>query len=179
MTAALAQFSTSGNSQASYPTTPFQILYTAPNTGTLVPVDGGYEALNSNNFVVSAGTYFSVPLWNADDSPPIVGVWPATHHQAISYFFDPSQVGGRDFAITIDGHRTPIGPPYLAGPITTGPLQDGGGTHIITLGAFVRPLPVGSHTISIGGGVFGSDIPETYPFAFLEQDITYTVTVRR
>ena len=178
MTAAMAQFSTSGNSGAYYPPTPFQILYAAPNTGTLVSVDGGYEALNSNNFVASTGTYFFVPLWNADDSPPIVGVWPMTHQEAIPYFFAPSQVGGRDFAITIDGHATPIGPAYLAGPITTAPLQDGGGTHIITLGAFVHPLPAGSHTISISGGVFGSDIPETYSFAFLEQDITYTVTVR-
>ena len=95
-----------------------------------------------------------------------------------SYFFDPSQVGGRDFAITIDGHPTPIGPSYLAGPITTAPLQDGGGTHIITLGAFVHPLAPGSHTIAISGGVFGSEIPQAYPFSFLEQDITYTVTVR-
>ena len=110
--------------------------------------------------------------------PPVVGAWPSTHHEAIPYFFAPSQVGGEDFAIIIDGHRTPIGPPYLAGPITTSPLQDGGGTHIITLGAFVHPLTPGSHTVTITGGVFGTEVGKTYPFDFLEQDITYTVAVR-
>lgn len=127
---------------------------------------------------MSPGTFFFVPLWNATDSPPVVGAWPSTHHEAIPYFFAPSQVGGEDFAIIIDGHRTPIGPPYLAGPITTSPLQDGGGTHIITLGAFVHPLTPGSHTVTITGGVFGTEVGKTYPFDFLEQDITYTVAVR-
>lgn len=36
MTAALAQFSTSGNNPAYAPATPFQILATAPGTGTLI-----------------------------------------------------------------------------------------------------------------------------------------------
>ena len=41
MTAALAQFSTSGNNPAYAPATPFQILATAPGTTTAIPVDGG------------------------------------------------------------------------------------------------------------------------------------------
>jgi hypothetical protein len=162
MTAALAQFTTSQNNQAYYPTTPFQTLYVDQSTANTVPVDGGFKSFGSNHFLVPADKYFFIPVFNADDSPPIVGVWPATHQNAISYFLDPSQVGGKDFAITIDGHRTLIGPSYLAGSVTAKPLQDGGGTHIITLGAFVHPLTPGSHTVSISGGVFGSKIQETY-----------------
>ena len=179
MTGASALFTTSNNNPSYYPDTPFQVLHTDLSTVQAEPVDGGLKYTGSNSFTVRTGTHFFVPLWNADDSPPIVGVWPTTHQDAISYFFDPSQVGGKDFAITIDGQRTAIGSAYLSGPVTTPPLLDGGGTHFITLGAFVPPLKPGSHTISISGGVFGQDISVTYaPYSFEEEDFRYNVTVR-
>lgn len=179
ITSATALFTTSGNQPAYYPATPFQILYADPATTQVVAVGDGFLATASNRFTVRPGTEFFVPVWNADDSPPIVGTWPQTHHEAIPYFFAPSQVGGKDFAITIDGRRTALGPAYLAGPVTTPPLLDGGGTHFITLGAFLTPLPPGTHTVSLAGGVFGSEVESTYSFAFLQQDLTYTVRVGR
>jgi hypothetical protein len=179
MTSELALFTTSGNEAAYYPKTPFQILYADAATSQVVPVGDGFLALGSNSFAVRPGTAFFVPLWNADDSPPIVGTWPENHSDAIAYFFDPTQVGGKGFAITIDGRTTPIGAAYLAGPVTTPPLLDGGGTHIITLGAFLTPLPSGTHTVSISGGVFGSEIAKAYPFSFIEEDISYTVSVEK
>src|SRR5205085_9675993 len=131
-------------------------------------------------FTVRAGTGFFVPLWNADDSTPVVGSWPATHAEAIPYFFDSSQVGARDFTISVDGSNTRIGSQYLAGPVATPPLLDASpdgvaGTHMITLGAFLTPLGRGTHTIEISGGVFGSLIADTYGVSFVEEHIRYIV----
>jgi hypothetical protein len=182
MTGALALFTTSGNDLKYYPDTPFQILYAG--TGESLPVDGGYDFVGSHTpFTVRPGTGFFVPLWNADDSTPIVGSWPATHADAIPYFFDPSQLGAAGFTISVDGRATPIGNEYLAGPVTTPPLLDiapGGvaGTHIITLGAFLTPLSVGTHTVDISGGLFGSLITETYGVSFFEEHIRYIVNVQ-
>ena len=55
-----ALFTTSGNQASYYPKTPFQVLYVNPG----------------NSFTVRRGTMFYVPLWNADDSPPVVGKFP-------------------------------------------------------------------------------------------------------
>ena len=168
MTAAMALFSTSGNNAAYYPASPFQILYVKP--------------VGPSSFLVRPGTYFFVPIWNADDSQPIVGEWPTTHSETIPYFFDPSQVGGRDFAIAVDGQTTAIGSGYLAGPVITPTLLDCAppdiacGNHIVTLGAFLHPLAPGTHTVRIQGGVFGAQVLATYGQSFTE-DITYDVTV--
>ena len=61
-----------------------------------------------------------------------------------------------------------MGTGHLAGPVTTPPLPDGGGIHIITLSVFLSPMPPGTHTITIRGGLFGDAIAATYPFAFLK-----------
>ena len=50
--------------------------------------------------------------------------------------------------IIVDGKSTSIGPDYTAGPVLTAPLLDGGGTHFISIGAFLTPLSVGKHTVS-------------------------------
>jgi hypothetical protein len=55
----------------------------------------------------------------------------------------------------------PLGAAYLAGPVTTAPLPDGGGTHILTVGAFLSPLSPGQYTVSISGGAFGAGISTT------------------
>lgn len=178
MAKALALFSTSGNDPARYPSTPLQVLYYDPHT--LVPsTDGcGSVSTGTNVFVVKSGTTFFVPVENVDDSPPVLGTFPTTRSQAGPYFFDPSQVGGRDFVITVDGVATPLGASYLAGPVTTAPLLDGGGSHMITLGAFLGPMSPGTHTVSISGGLFGALIQSVYsPTCFFREAFTYTVKV--
>jgi len=197
MTGLLALFTTSGNNQDFYPATPFQILYVDPSLteGRFVrenlqtPCDPATEtgcglffteqpdSPFSNSFTVPAGTRFFVPVDNADDSPPIVGTFPTTNDGAKTYIFDPRQVGGKDFAVIIDGVSTPLGPAYVAGPVTTLPLLDGGGTHMITIGAFLNPMTPGQHTVRITGGYYGQGIRDTYGIGFIALDFTYQVTV--
>ena len=69
--------------------------------------------------------------------------------------FDSAQIGAQALEITVDGQTTPIGSAYLAGPVTTAPLLDGGGTDFIEPGAFLHPLTPGTHTVFISGGLFG------------------------
>src|SRR5262245_24964714 len=121
---------------------------------------------------------FYLPLQSVDDSPPVLGTFPTTSAQAQAYFFGPSQYGGHDFVAVVDGVSTPIGPAYLAGPVTTPPLLDGGGTHILTLGAFVQPLSPGTHTVRISGELSGAALAPTYGITFLRDDFTYTIHVR-
>ena len=195
MTGLLALFTTSGNDPAYYPDTPFQILYVDPQLsepfrfvardlttpcdspeppcGLLATQSGPY----SNTFNVPPGTKFFVPVDNADDSPLVVGTFPVNNREARNYIFDPEQVGGEDFAITIDGVSTQLGPRYVAGPVTTPPLLDGGGTHIVTIGAFLAPMKPGQHTVRITGGYFGQAITDTYGIGFIALDFTYRVTV--
>jgi len=174
----LALFTTSGNDPSRYPNTPFQILYFDPGTLTYDSSGGGLAYRGTNAFTVESGTPYFVPLHNADDSPPVLGVFPRSQAGAKRYFFDPSQLGGRGYEIIVDGVSTPIGPRYVAGPVKTPPLLDGGGTHMITLGAFLRPLPPGTHTITIRGGLYGDLLPPTYDITYLTSDFTYQVTVR-
>jgi hypothetical protein len=158
-----ALFTTSGNQTSYYPDTPFQILYLNP----------------INSFTVRAGTMLYVPLWNAHDSPPVVGVFPTTPSEAKAYWFDPAQVGAKGFSVTIDGTKvTDLGPEYVAGPVTTAPLLDGGGNYYSTIGAFLNPPTPGSHTVRIQGGVFGDEIEATYGIPSFSEDTTYTVTVK-
>lgn len=179
MAKAMALFTTSGNNPAYYPNTPFQVLFLDFSTATYDFSNGGFLTKGGNSFNVPPGTPFYVPLWNADDSPPVAGVFPVEAQGAVPYFFDPNQIGGRDFEIIVDGKSTPVGPGFLAGPVTTDePLLDGGGTHIITLGVFLSPMSVGTHTVTIRGGLYGDLVVETYPdFKFFAQDITYIVRV--
>jgi len=61
--------------------------------------------------------------------------------------------------------------------VTTPPLPDGGGTHMITLGAFLAPMSPGKHTIRIGRGLYGDLLSTTYDFNRLTSDFSYPVTV--
>jgi hypothetical protein len=177
MTGALAVFTASGNTTA-YPDTPFQILYVRPGEGQfeLLP-DGGARASGSSTFVVQPGTKFFVPMSNVDDSPPFPAPFPENREEAIPYFFGDAQYGASGWEISVDGVRTPIGSGYLAGPVTTPPLPDGGGTHMITLGVFLHPLSPGTHTVTISGGLFGDAELPTYGIAYLASEFTYTVIV--
>jgi hypothetical protein len=127
-------------------------------------------------FVVAPGTYFYIPIGFVDDSPPIIGAFPADASGAQAYFFGPTQLGGHDFSITIDGVVHPLGPAYLAGPVTTDPLLDGGGTHYMAIAAFMAPLAVGAHEVTLQGEFSGDAVVAlfggVYPIT-----ITYTVIV--
>ncbi len=174
----VAQFTTSGNDPAAYPETPFQILYTA--TFDAQPEDGGVIVTGENTFMVDSRTAFYVPLQNATDSEPVVGNWPADHRAAVHYFFARAQLGGHHYRVTVDGSDATLGSAYLAGPVRVAHLADGTGHHIITLGAFIEPLPVGEHTVRITGRLAGQLLHRSpFELAFYAIDFTYHVTVNR
>lgn len=68
-------------------------------------------------------------------------------------------------AVTIDGTRTSLTQAYLSGPVlqSTPPLADGGGTHELVVAAYVAPLPVGTHSVTISGVFDGPYLAITYP----------------
>jgi hypothetical protein len=177
MARALGQFTASGNNPAYFPDTPFQILYADPSSVTQTSQGCGVRFHGTNAFEVTTAAQFFVPVDNVDDSPPVIGTFPTTRTEAESYFYDQSQVGGRGFRVIIDGQATPLGHRYLAGPVRTKKLPDGGGHHIITIGAFIDQLPEGTHTVSITGGVFGAGIQQTYGICFARFEYSYTVNV--
>lgn len=138
-----------------------------------------YEILSTSGstaFTVAPGTFFYVPIVYVSDSPPIIGTFPDTASGAEAYFFGATQVGGHDCFIEVDGVRYELGAAYLAGPITTDPLPDGGGTHYMVLAAFMYPLPPGAHTVVIGGTFDGEALVKAYGEP-VEFTITYTIQV--
>jgi hypothetical protein len=97
-----------------------------------------------------------MPLIGVDDSPPFPSnllTFPTTPEEALHFFFDV--LGAQNCVITVDGRSTAVGPEFLAGPVTTQPLPDGGGTHIISLAVFLTPMSVGLHTVSFSGQLEG------------------------
>jgi len=183
MASATALFDSSGNNLSYYPMTPFQILYADFSKSYFVNVtcrDGsaGFTQHGGNVFVVKYGTPFYVPLFTVDDSPPVLGTFPTGPGNAAQYFFGSSGYGGHEFSLIVDEESTPIGPGYVAGPVTsTSPLLDGGGSHLIALGAFVRALPPGTHTVTIRGEVASAALLSTYGFGCDREDFTYVVKV--
>jgi hypothetical protein len=182
LAAQLALFSTGNNNPQYYPQTPFQILFGDSSKTQFVNVtcpngQSGVRQVGVNSFVVQGRTPFFIPLFYVDDSPPVLGVFPADHSTAIDYFFSPNQVGGRDFKIIVDKEVTEIGSDYLAGPVGTQPLLDGGGSHFIQLGAFLTPLKAGTHTVTIKAQVAGALLYPVYGFSCLQGDFSYVVKV--
>jgi len=178
MADATALFFTSGNDPSRYPNTPIQVLYVDPKTLTFNSVNGGLVVGGTNQFTVKPGTPFYVPLAFVDDSPPILGTFPTTPQAAADYVFSHDQVGLGHLQIVVDGHATSIGAAYTAGPVQTPPLLDGGGSHIITVGAFLTPMSPGAHTVSISGEFSGVAFQQATGLAFEQFAFTYTVTVR-
>jgi hypothetical protein len=170
MASAIALFSTSGNSSQYYPDTPFQILYEDTSTIVVTPVNGGVKVTGSNSFTVASGTQFFVAVYYADDSPPFTPPFPTDPSTAAAYVFDVN--GVKDLEIVVDGEGTCLGPDYVAGPVTTAPLLDGGGTHFISVGAFLTPLSVGKHTVAIKGTIVSGG-------SFQKVVFTYKVEVVR
>ena len=77
----------------------------------------------------------------------------------------------------VDRESTPLGPSYVAGPVTTPPLLDGGGTHYTTIGVFLTPLTPGTHKVEIKGTLAGAAVLAITGGTPFGEDITYTVHV--
>ena len=179
MAGATALFNTSGGDPSQYPNTPFQILYYNPAKLTVTQVNGGQVAVGTNQFTVKPGTPFYVPLAFVDDSPPIVGgTFPTTPQAAADYMFSHDLNGLGNLQIVVDGHATSIGAAYTSALVHTPPLPDGGGTHIITVGAFLSPMSPGAHTVTISGAFSGVAFQQATGLAFEQFAFTYTVTVQ-
>jgi len=177
MARAVALFTTSGNDPDFYPDTPFQILFADPDSIGFEFDGDVLVQTGSNTFTVQAGTAFYMPMFNVDDSPPVFGNFPTTRSAAVSYVFDSDQLGLEDVEVVVDGEVKDIGPAHLVGPLETPPLNDGGGTHIITLGVFLPPLPVGTHTVSFSGQFAGDLISQVLGLDAVAGAFTYTVNV--
>lgn len=162
MAAAVANFSISGNDLAYYPDTPFQIIYRHPG----------------NSFTVGPGTFLYVKVIFIDDSPPVIGDWPADKSGVAEYFFGRTQLGAHDLEIEVDGTVYSLDDPgYVGGPVPTPDSPDGSANFIQT-GAFVSPLAPGNHTLTIRGVLDGDAILAAtggFPFA---TEITYSITVQ-
>jgi len=162
MAAAVANFSISGNDPAYYPDTPFQIIYRHPG----------------NAFTLKPGTFLFVKVIFIDDSPPVIGDWPANKSEVANYFFGRTELGAHDLEIEIDGRVYSLNHPgYVGGPVPT-PNSPDGSAHFIQTGAFVTPLAPGTHTLTIRGVLDGDAMIAAtggFPFA---TEITYTITVQ-
>ena len=164
MTAAIAKFQDTGNNLSFYPNTPFQILFVQDfNTGT-------------GTFTVRPGTFFFVPLFSFNDSPPIIGDFPTNSSQASDYIFGSTQIGAQDIEIEVDGQVTALDSSYLSGLIDTPGLPNGG-SHTILMGVFLTPLPKGTHTVKIRETFAGDAIVALFGTTFSFEDV-YTVIVQ-
>ena len=160
----LAYFTTSGNNLSYLPKTPFPLLYLKNLSDT------------TNSFTVSPGTHLFVPISSIDNSPPIIGNFPSDQNQAQNYVVSQEQLGAR-FEITVDGVTTSIRPSYVAGPVYTPGLLNGG-SYFMQVGVFLTPLSPGEHTITCRafyGGNAVTALTGGVPVAF---EFTYTVTVQ-
>jgi hypothetical protein len=175
MAAEHALFTSSGNDPAFYPQTPFQVLFASSIDAE--PDGDGLVVTGANTFDVPKGTRMYLPILHVNDSPPVIGTFPsAPGSVATDYFFSPSQVGAEPAVITIDGKATTIGAPFLAGPVAT-PILFDGGNHIMTLAAFVKPLKRGTHTIHASGSVSGDAFSQAFGLSLLRFEFSYTITI--
>jgi len=164
MTAALGQFQDSGLDPSFLPSTRFQILF---------PQD-----LNTNTgtFTVKRGTFFFIPVFSFNDSPPVIGDFPTDSSQAASYIFGAAQIGAHDAEIEVDGQVTELGPSHLSGLINT-PNLPFGGSQTILLGGFLTPLPKGTHTVKIRATWDGVALVATLGTS-VSFEVVYTVIVK-
>jgi hypothetical protein len=124
---------------------------TAPN----VP----YEILagGAGDFTATPQTSFYVPIFFADDAPPLsVPNFPGNLKSAdatTDYLIDAIDefAGVNDVVATyieVDGKVTVLGNPYTVG--VDAPSLADGGRHYIVSAVFLSPLSPGTHTIGIG-----------------------------
>jgi hypothetical protein len=162
MAEAVANFSISGNDRKFLPDTPFQILY-SNHAG--------------NTFTVKPGTTLYLKFFFIDDSPPVIGDWPADKAGAEQYVFGRDQLGGHDLEVEVDGDTFSLDDAgYVGGPVAT-PTSPDGSSEMIQIGAFVAPLPKGMHHVTIRGVFDGDAILDAFggPFA---GEVNWTVIVK-
>jgi hypothetical protein len=161
MAEAVADFSITGNDPAFYPDTPFQIIYRRAG----------------NSFTVEPGTYFYVKFFFIDDSPPVVGEWPADASEASDYIFGRDQLGGHDLEVMVDGKTSSLDDAgYIGGPVET-PDSPDGSEHLIQIGAFLTPMSRGTHHVTIQGVFDGQVALDAFGGPFVGH-VEYTVTVK-
>lgn len=122
-----------------------------------------------NDATVLPDTYLYLPVYYADNTPPIDPAFPASiaNQQTDAAYIDnlvKSSFNVSSFLVNIDGVNTPLNDNYIVG-VTTDPLLDGTppGTNYIVAAAVISPLTIGDHTVGFGGfingqpAIFGSD----------------------
>jgi len=161
MASAVANFSASGNNLAYYPNTPFQIIY-----------NGG-----SNTFTLKPGRFLYVKLFYIDDSPPVIGDWPADKAAAVNYVFGSTELGAQNLQVEVDGKVSSLqNPGYIGGPVPT-PTSPDGSEHLIQIAGFLTPLTPGTHSITISGLFNGDALVALFGGPYTDT-ITYTVIVK-
>lgn len=142
---------------------PFQILYVASDQPGV--------------FSVKPGTMLYVPVVYSDDTDSQYWPFPDVNDpQAVqNYYFDPAQLGAEFINIEVDGNVTSLGPGYAVGAVTSG-LPSGGNNYTV-VGAFLTPLPTGTHTVKITARLSGDFVKPLFPGGVFEFETTYTVTV--
>lgn len=194
----MAYFDITAN-QFGYPATPFQILYVIPGHGSGIVTSNcangqsGFYFTDQEKFYVTEGVTYFVPLWTANDLPPVIGQFPTRKYQAAAYMFG-SDINAGGSRIIVDGRVTPVGPRYVGSVVGAGGKLDALYTpepyysawypnsptfHLIQLGVFVAPLARGVHTVRIRGQLGNSQAfyDATGGLWCQEEDITYTVVV--
>jgi hypothetical protein len=138
--------------------------------------DPSFFRPGTGTFTVRPGTFFFIPLFSFNDSPPIIGDFPTNSSQVRDYIFGAAQVSAHDIEIVVDGQVTDLGPSYLSSLINTPGLPNGG-SHTILLGAFHTPLSKGTHTVTIRASFDGTAFVAAVGTSISFEDV-YTVTVQ-
>jgi hypothetical protein len=154
MAKATAFFNTGPHTPDTYPTTPFQILFSRDNL----------------TFEVSPGTMFYVPVLFIDDTKPVIGTFPYVNDRdaVLNYFYSQEQLGNVYAQIVVDGEVNSLGSDHVVGvgPVNLGDAYDDpithihvpAGTHYIVSAAFLTPLTKGAHTVQILGKSTGKAV---------------------
>jgi hypothetical protein len=153
------------------PNSPFQILY----QGSSGPA----------TFEVGPGKILYVPLVYNDDSPPVIGHFPApaqNRQQALHYWFSQNEFGVTAQELIVDGKTVTLSAAYVSGLSFDTALPDTA-TQYMTTGAFISPLSRGAHTIEIhfkatGDALRVPPFDQYFPDGFVEFSILYNVKVR-
>lgn len=165
-----AAFNTSDRSGPP-PNSPFQILYLDTTT-------------NNTVFRVKRGSFLYVPVVYSDNSPPLLGHFPADaedRRQLLRYWYSQSEVGVVSMQIVVDGRAVALGARYVSGVRLALPLPNTA-TQYIVGAAFLAPLPRGRHSVAIYSKATGDALREPpfdefFPDGVFESSLVYTVDV--
>ena len=105
---------------------------------------------------VKSGTMIYLPIFFADDSPPVDPNFPSKiGDQTADADYLYSLAGVDAFIVQVDDQITILGDDYVTG-VKVAPLSDKATQYIVSA-AFLTPLTPGKHTVGIGGVVDGGD----------------------